>query len=155
MPPFNQLASSVTNASTICYPPSFTGYHPPYASPTIYPPSPLNDYLYPPSSTIYPSSDLQFKNYVESRLNKIEHQLTLLEERITQAEGSTVTVQTTTSSSSIPGISMEKLSAINMILTNKVMGWKAALRKILVVVFGVDTLSQFCAKGKKTQRPNH
>ena len=39
-----------------------------------------------------------------------------------------------------------------MILANKVMGWKAALRKILVVVFGVDTLSQSCAKGKKNSK---
>ena len=31
------------------------------------------------------------------------------------------------------------------------MGWKAALHKILVV-FGVDTLSQSCAKGKKNSK---
>lgn len=48
-----------------------------------------------------------------------------------------------------PGITKEKMSAINMILSNKTIGWKAALRKILVVVFGIDTLSQSCAKSKK------
>lgn len=101
---------------------------------------------------MYPPYDLQFANYVESRLNKIEHQLAILAERITQAEGSTVAAQTPTNSSSIPGISREKMTTINTILSNKVMGWKAALRKILVAVFGVNTLSQSCAKGKKNSR---
>ena len=70
---------------------------------------------------------------------------------MTQTEGSTVAAapQTTSSGSSIPGISMDKISTINMILSNKVIGWKAALRKILVIVFGVDTLSQSCARGRK------
>ena len=68
-------------------------------------------------STIYPSYNLQIVNYIENRLDKIEHQLAIL--WTTQAEGSTITVQTATSSLAVPGISRGKMSAINMILSKK------------------------------------
>ena len=48
-----------------------------------------------------------------------------------------------------PGIPTEKTGTVRMILLNKSMGWKAALRKILIAVFGVETLSRLCAVGKK------
>ena len=50
------------------------------------------------------------------------------------------------------GISTEKMTAINMILSDRIIGWKAALRKILTIVLGVTELSQSCAKGKKNAK---
>ena len=50
---------------------------------------------------------------------------------------------------SAAGIGKDKMAAIGMILSNKTISWKAALRKILVTVFGATTLAQSCAVGKK------
>ena len=36
-----------------------------------------------------------------------------------------------------------------LFLNNKMLGWWAALRKILVVVFGVNVLANYCAMGKR------
>ena len=41
------------------------------------------------------------------------------------------------------------MMAFNIILSNKTIGRKAALQKILVGVFGVNKLSQSCEEGKK------
>ena len=39
--------------------------------------------------------------------------------------------------------------AMQLILSDKNMGWKAALRRILMLSFGVRTLGKSCAKGKE------
>ena len=44
---------------------------------------------------------------------------------------------------------LEKTIAIRLILNNKMLGWRAALRKILVVVFGVNVLANSYAMGKR------
>ena len=36
-----------------------------------------------------------------------------------------------------------------MVLNNKSLGWRAALRKVLTVVFSLDVLAKSCAVGKK------
>ena len=99
-------------------------------------------------------NDLQFANYIHGKLDNVEKQLTLLEERITHLEGSATTASTisTEETLSMPGITNEKMTAVNLILSNKTIGWKAALRKILVAVVGVEELSKSCAKGKKMPR---
>ena len=50
---------------------------------------------------------------------------------------------------SAAGIGRDKMATIGMILSNKTIGWKAALRKILITVFGATTPAQSCAAGKK------
>ena len=50
---------------------------------------------------------------------------------------------------SFPGIPIEKTTAIQLILNNKMLGWRASLRKTLVVVFGVNVLANACAMGKR------
>ena len=42
--------------------------------------------------------------------------------------------------------------AIQLILSDKNMGWKAALRRILVLSLVVSTLGKSCAKGKKNSK---
>jgi len=81
-------------------------------------------------------------------LSDMERRLASLEKRMAELEGATAEHSEHTS---IPpaGISKEKMATINMIISNKSIGWKAALRKILVAVFGVGTLAQSCAVGKK------
>ena len=46
-------------------------------------------------------------------------------------------------------IGRDQMATIGMILLNKTIGWKAALRKILITVFGTTTLAQSCAVRKK------
>ena len=50
---------------------------------------------------------------------------------------------------SFSGISPEKTGAIRVVLNNKSLGWRAALRKVLTVVFSLDMLAKSCAVGKK------
>lgn len=50
---------------------------------------------------------------------------------------------------SAAGIGRDKMATIRMILLNKTIGWKAALRKILIPVFGATRLAQSCAVRKK------
>ena len=90
----------------------------------------------------------QFANYIQDRLDKVEKQLSFLKGKVSQLEGSAGTIPTEPSMS-IPGIIREKMRAVNLILSNKTLGWKAALRMMLVAVIGVEELAQSCAKGKK------
>ena len=155
--------------SSTSYPPSsFTRYHPPPS--TSYSPSSFTGYLHPPPSTSYPPSGYNHQPYASStiyplssttsynlhsdsniwgRLDTMEKQLSALEDRVTLLEESEGPIPTEETTSRIPGITREKMMAVNIILSNKTIGWKAALRKILVGVFGVNKLSQSCAKGKK------
>ena len=50
--------------------------------------------------------------------------------------------------SSAARIGRDQMATIGMILLNKTFGWKAALQKILITVFGATTLAQSCAVGK-------
>ena len=67
-------------------------------------------------------------------------------------EGSSDATYNNDGPSAPPGISGEKMVAINMILSDRIIGWKAALCKILMIVLGIDELSQSCAKGKKNAK---
>ena len=79
---------------------------------------------YPPSSlTSFSSNDLQFLNF---RLDAAENNLSSLEERVAFLEGLSYYDKST---SAPTGISEEKMKTITMILSDKVIGWKAAFRK--------------------------
>ena len=49
----------------------------------------------------------------------------------------------------IPDLNSEQMMVIGMILTNPSIGWKVALRKLLMVVFGEETLAGSCCKSRK------
>ena len=68
----------------------------------------------------------------------LENSLLPVNEQLTGSDGSS-----NTNSESPP---------IQLILSDKNMGWKAALRRILVLSFGVRTLGKSCTKGKKDSK---
>ena len=112
-------------------------------------PSPFIEYNYqqPYHRSSLRYNDLQFLNY---RLDT-EEKLSSLEEQVAILEGSSDATYNDDSPSAPAGISTEKMTAINMILSDKIIGWKAALRKILVIVLGMTELLQPCAKDTKNR----
>ena len=122
---------------------------------TYYPPS-SNDFLLPQYPTTYylPSSSATYQSpledYVYKTFREIRVELEFLDRRIAELEDRNVE-DPGQCTNIIPavGIGKVKMAAISMILTNKNVSWKAALRKILVAVFGIGTLAQSCAVGKK------
>ena len=79
-------------------------------------------------------------------------QLDALDKRLSEIEcrkGDMEELENRVSVPSVAGIGRDKMATIGMILSNKTIGWKAALRKILTTVFGATTLAQSCAVGKK------
>ena len=151
-PPIPYLPPCVTSNSPISYLPPRVSSNPEYYRPTStpsYPPFSFTGYNYYPP--LYPPSSIT--TYSNHRLDTIKRKLSSLEERIALLEGSSATSSDeTTFNSDVPGITREKMAAINIILSNKALGWKAALRKILVAVLGVNELSQSCARGKKNAK---
>ena len=76
-----------------------------------------------------------------------------LEERVKQLEAAMASGNPSggNSSSSLSSpleLSREQELTVNMILSST-SGWTVALRKILVIVFGTDTLAGSCAVGRK------
>lgn len=94
---------------------------------------------------------------MHSTFADIQMELQSVNKRISELESGKGKEENLGNSSHIPsaaGIGKEKMAAIGMILSNKTISWKAALRKILVAVFGTATLAQSCAVGKKIQATN-
>ena len=88
-----------------------------------------------------PEFDLYSKiNDILSDIDDIKHRLSQLESSKDQLQNE---------EESFPGIPPEKTTAIRLILNNKTLGWRAALRKVLVVVFGINVLANSCAMGKR------
>ena len=56
---------------------------------------------------------------------------------------------TTNDDTGITGLSGEQRLAISMITGNQSIGWQVALRRVLMVVFGEDTLAESCCQGRK------
>ena len=76
-----------------------------------------------------------------------------LEERVKHLEAAMVSGNATggDSSTSMPSVlelSREQELTVHMILSSAP-GWRVTLRKILVIVFGMDTLAGSCAVGRK------
>ena len=43
-------------------------------------------------------------------------------------------------------------AAVQLILLDKKMGWKAAFRKLVILTFGVETLGKSCVMGRKNSK---
>ena len=83
-------------------------------------------------------------------LSNLEQELHDIKQRLAVLENSLLPVneQLATSGGTADGES----PAIQLILSDKNMGWKAAMRRILLLTFGVRTLGRSCAKSKKNAK---
>ena len=77
----------------------------------------------------------------------LQQELRDIKERLAALENSLLSDQLVGSDSS-----SNESPAIQLILSDKAISWKAALRRILVATFGVRTLGKSCAKGKKNSK---
>ena len=84
---------------------------------------------------------------LHSKINDMLAEINDIKHRLSQLENSKD--QLPNEEESFPGIPPEKTTAIRLVLNNKMLGWRAALRKVLVVVFGVNVLANSCAMGKR------
>jgi len=55
----------------------------------------------------------------------------------------------TSTDTGIPGLSSNQHVAISVFTSNTSIGWKVALRWMLLVVFGTEILARSCYKGRK------
>ena len=78
-------------------------------------------------------------------------ELALLKERVTRLEEKLTSgpSEMMSNDTGIPDLNAEQMMVIGMISSNPSTGWKVALRKLLMVVFGEETLARSCCKGRK------
>ena len=78
-------------------------------------------------------------------------ELALLKERVARLEEKLTPTPSTEMSNNtgIPDLNSEQTMVIGMISTNPFIGWKVALQKLLMVVFGEETLAGSYCKGRK------
>ena len=110
---------------------------PPYC-PSVSPPP-----IFPQSLEYYPRApwtNPEFEIKVEREIDDIKKRLDELESSRRDAGDE---------DQGFSGIPPEKTGAIRVVLNNKSLGWRAALRKVLTVVFSLDVLAKSCAVGKK------
>ena len=123
-----------------CLPPVSSNYYPlGYSQPPSWLPSPM-----PPLC-----DDTTMANNHDSY---IMHELELLKERMARLEEKLVSTNNgdvMSNDTGIPELNSEQMMVIGMISTNPSIGWKVALRKLLMVVFGEETLAGSCCKGRK------
>ena len=175
IPPATHPPISTTTHHTVppaTHPPISTTTH--YTlHPAIHPPiSPATRYTIPPAihppinSNCYPLSYSQLPSWLpppppplyDTMVTPTDHdsylvsELALLKERVARLEEkltSTPSTEMTSNNTGIPDLNSEQMMAIGMTSTNPSIGWKVALRKLLMVVFGEETLAGSCCKGRK------
>ena len=113
-----------------CYPLSYSQL------PSWLPPPPLYDTMVTPTD---------HDSYLVSELALLKERVARLEEKLT----STPSTEMTSNNTGIPDLNSEQTMVIGMMSTNPSIGWKVALRKVLMVVFGEETLAGSCCKGRK------
>ena len=105
--------------------------------------------LYPSwlSSTYEPTGGEYL--YVLNEVEKLKERVKTLEDRLSEPH------MTTNDDTGITGLNGEQRLAISMITSNQSIGWQVALRRVLMVVFGEETLAESCCQGRKnaTHRP--
>ena len=81
------------------------------------------------------------------------HELELLKQRVAKLEDKIAAREnescTTPNDTGIPDLTCEQTMMVEMMSTNPSIGWKVALRKLLMMVFGEETLARSCCKGRK------
>ena len=81
------------------------------------------------------------------------NELELLKQRVARFKeklsGTTVEITPASNDTGITGLNSEQQMAITMIASNPSIGWKVALQRVLMVVFGEETLAASCCKGRK------
>ena len=143
-PPSIPSSSQSTSYQSQSFP-SFPMTYPPPSSSNAFHPFPTPYYPH-----VQPSS---FQVYVSNTFAEIQLQLDALDKRLSEIEcrkGDMEELENRVSVPSVAGIGRDKMATIGMILSNKTIGWKAALQKILTTVFGATTLAQSCAVGNTT-----
>ena len=138
-----------TISTTTCYsntiPP---GIHP-HSSyyPLSY--SQLPSWLPPPPPPLYDDTMMtpptDHDSYLVRELALLKERVARLEEKLTSAPSTEMMSNDT----GIPDLNAEQMMVIGMISSNPSTGWKVALRKLLMVVFGEETLARSCCKGRK------
>ena len=140
LPPMSN--AQTTSHSRSLPPPSntqMTSYympHPPYSQP------PESSWLPPSLFETLMTPDLQL---VQAELELLKQRVTRLEDKLSESNAATEI----SNNSGIAGLNSEQQMAITMITANPSIGWKVALRRVLMVVFGEETLAASCCKGRK------
>ena len=145
IPPLSQSTSQSFSSFPMTYPPP-SSWIPPLSQSTSHQSQSFSSF---PMTYPLPSS---FEVYVSNTFTEIQTQLDSLDKRLSKLECKKGNAEELGNNALVPsaaGIGKDKMAAISMILSNKTISWKAALRKILVTVFGATTLAQSCAVGKK------
>lgn len=157
--------SSVTSSN--CLPLVTSSYHPPVVTSSYHPsvvtspyhPPVITNPYHPPVTSLLPTADqtlldlpddilidaLRSFNQPRTVLQNLEREIQEIKLRLSNLENNLFP----------NGVANEEKddelesAAVQLILSDKRMGWKAALRKLLILTFGVETLGRSCAIGRK------
>jgi len=90
-----------------------------------------------------------YQSNLQDQVNQLKDRVKYLEEKVATMDQAQPGTMSASSDTGIPGLSPNQHVAISVITSNASIGWKVALRRVLMVVFGAETLARSCCKGRR------